>query len=33
LYIGVHRITRENDGQLKFDGSGHLVDAVVDAAV
>ena len=30
LYIAVHRITRENDGHLSMDGSGRLVDALVE---
>src|SRR3954470_1013429 len=30
LYLGVHRITRETDGQLALDGAGRLVDAVVE---
>ncbi len=30
LYLGVRRITREGDGRLVFDGSGELVDAVVE---
>lgn len=30
LYLGVLRITREADGRLAFDGSGTLVDAVVE---
>ncbi|WP_311276048.1 AAA family ATPase [Methylobacterium sp. WCS2018Hpa-22] len=30
LYIGVHRITREPDGSLAFDGQGPLIDAVVE---
>ncbi|MFA7668285.1 MAG: AAA family ATPase [Burkholderiaceae bacterium] len=30
LYLGTRRITRENDGQLAFDGQGELVDAVVE---
>ena len=30
LYLGVRRITREPDGSLVFDGSGPLVDAVVE---
>lgn len=29
LYLGVRRITRQDDGQLSFDGPGELVDAVV----
>jgi hypothetical protein len=30
LYLGVRRITREADGRLAFDGTGTLVDAVVE---
>jgi len=30
LYLGVRRITREADGRLAFDGTGLLVDAVVE---
>jgi aminoglycoside phosphotransferase family enzyme/predicted kinase len=30
LYIGVRTITREADGQLAFDGTGPLLDAVVE---
>ena len=30
LYLGVRRITREDDGQLMFDGRGQLIDAVVE---
>ena len=30
LYLGVRRITREADGRLAFDGTGPLVDAVVE---
>ncbi|WP_457104628.1 bifunctional aminoglycoside phosphotransferase/ATP-binding protein [Methylobacterium sp. P5_C11] len=30
LYVGARRITREPDGALVFDGSGDLVDAVVE---
>lgn len=30
LYIGIHTITRDNDGTLRFDGTGSLVDAVVE---
>ncbi len=30
LYLGVRRITRKVDGALEFDGSGELVDAVVE---
>ena len=30
LYLGVHRVTRETDGHLALDGSGPLVDAVVE---
>lgn len=30
LYLGVRRITRQDDGRLAFDGPGELVDAVVD---
>ena len=30
LYIGVHTITREADGELVLDGTGQLVDAVVE---
>ncbi len=30
LYLGARRITREADGTLEFDGSGQLVDAVVE---
>jgi aminoglycoside phosphotransferase family enzyme/predicted kinase len=30
LYLGVRRITLEQDGRLAFDGAGHLVDAVVE---
>lgn len=30
LYVGVHRVTREPDGSLAFDGQGPLVDAVVE---
>lgn len=30
LYLGVRRITREVDGRLAFDGTGPLVDAVVE---
>ncbi|MCB8836432.1 bifunctional aminoglycoside phosphotransferase/ATP-binding protein [Aurantimonas sp. VKM B-3413] len=29
LYRGVHRVTLEDDGALKLDGAGKLVDAVV----
>ena len=32
LYLGVRRITREADGKLVLDGSGQLVDAVVEMA-
>ena len=32
LYRGVRRITRADDGRLAFDGSGPLVDAVVEMA-
>lgn len=30
LYLGVHRLTREADGSLAFDGEGPLVDACVE---
>ncbi|WP_159593903.1 AAA family ATPase, partial [Chelativorans xinjiangense] len=30
LYIGSHRITEEEDGRLALDGSGSLVDGVVE---
>lgn len=30
LYLGVRRITRAGDGGLEFDGTGPLVDAVVE---
>jgi hypothetical protein len=30
LYLGVHRLTREADGCLAFDGEGALVDACVE---
>lgn len=30
LYLRVRRITREADGQLAFDGTGPLIDAVVE---
>ncbi|KPF71809.1 aminoglycoside phosphotransferase [Bosea sp. AAP35] len=30
LYLAVHRITRESNGGLAFDGAGQLVDAVVE---
>jgi uncharacterized protein len=30
LYIAVRRITREADGRLMFDGSGELIDCVVE---
>ncbi|MFL5533669.1 MAG: aminoglycoside phosphotransferase, partial [Gemmatimonadales bacterium] len=30
LYLGVRRITRETDGRLALDGTGCLVDAVVE---
>ncbi len=30
LYIGVRRITRDTNGRVVFDGSGMLVDAVVE---
>lgn len=30
LYLGVRRITRQQDGALSFDGPGELVDAVVE---
>lgn len=30
LYLGVRLITRTHDGKLEFDGSGELVDAVVE---
>lgn len=30
LYLGVRRITQEGDGRLAFDGSGSLVDVVVE---
>ncbi|NLC36867.1 MAG: AAA family ATPase, partial [Alcaligenaceae bacterium] len=30
IYIGARRITREDNGRLAFDGSGELVDAVVE---
>ena len=30
LYLGVHRVTREADGSLAFDGEGALVDACVE---
>ena len=30
LYLGVHRLTREADGSLAFDGEGALVDACVE---
>ncbi|WP_246248974.1 AAA family ATPase [Chelativorans alearense] len=30
LYVASHRITRETDGRLALDGSGHLVDGVVE---
>jgi len=29
LYLGVHRLTRESDARLVFDGAGPLVDSVV----
>ena len=29
LYLGAHRLTRESDGCLGFDGAGALVDSVV----
>lgn len=32
LYLGVRRITRDGAGALAFDGSGELVDAVVEMA-
>ena len=32
LYKAVRRITREGDGSLAFDGTGELVDAVVEMA-
>jgi aminoglycoside phosphotransferase family enzyme/predicted kinase len=30
MYLGVHRITREKDAKLAVDGTGPLVDAVVE---
>lgn len=30
LYLGVRRITRENDGRIIFEGDGEVVDAVVE---
>ncbi len=30
LYIAVRRVTREADGRLTFDGSGEMIDAVVE---
>lgn len=30
LYIAVRRITREQDGRLTFDGSGEMIDSVVE---
>ena len=30
LYLGVRTITRDDDGKLAFDGTGQLVDAVVE---
>src|SRR5262245_33027064 len=30
LYLGIHTITRNDDGSLTFDGTGALVDAVVE---
>ena len=30
LYLGVRRITREKDDQIVFDGSGAMIDAVVE---
>lgn len=30
LYVGVRHITREPDGKLGFDGTGELIDAVVE---
>ncbi len=30
LYLGVRRITRENDGRIVFEGEGEVVDAVVE---
>lgn len=30
LYLAVRRITRQEDGELSFDGPGELVDAVVE---
>jgi uncharacterized protein len=30
LYLGVHSITRDDDGSLCFDGTGSLVDAVIE---
>jgi uncharacterized protein len=30
IYIGVHTITREADGQLALDGAGPLIDALVE---
>ena len=30
LYLGVRTITRRDDGSLRFDGAGELVDAVVE---
>lgn len=32
LYLGCHRITEEADGRLVLDGTGRLVDAVVEMA-
>jgi aminoglycoside phosphotransferase family enzyme len=32
MYLAVRRITREPNGGLAFDGSGELVDAIVESA-